>query len=110
MWMKSMPIIGKKCGLGPVQTMGKLREEKRLDQLKCKNAQSPSSRPSHKRPKSKERRLQKSLGGKTFRKLWRQEFGLSSKVWVEQNAQPKLPSRGRTVFSLKYSKYISGLL
>jgi hypothetical protein len=35
-----------------------------------------------------------------FRKLWRQEFGLSSKVWVEQNAQPKLPSRGQTFFSL----------
>ena len=30
--------------LGPVHTMAKLREEKRLDQWKCKNAQSLSSR------------------------------------------------------------------
>jgi hypothetical protein len=27
----------------------------------------------------------KRLGGSTFRKLWRQEFGLSSKVWVDPN-------------------------
>ena len=32
---------------GPVQTMAKLRDKKRLDQWKCINAQSPSSRPSH---------------------------------------------------------------
>ena len=38
------------------------------------------------RPKSKGCRLQKSLGGNTFRKLWRQEFSLLSQVWVEQNA------------------------
>jgi hypothetical protein len=44
------------------------------------------------------RRFQKSLGGITFKKLWRQEFGLSSKFWVKQNAQPKLPLRGRTFF------------
>jgi hypothetical protein len=42
----------------------------------------------------------KSLGSSTFSKLWRQEFGLLSKVWVEQNARPKLPSRGRTSFPL----------
>jgi len=60
--------------------MAKLWEEKRLDQWKCRNVQSPSSRPSHQRAKSKGRRLQKSLGGSTSRKLWRQEFGLSSKM------------------------------
>ena len=54
---------------GPFHTMAKFREERRLDQWICINAQSPSSRPSHSRPTSFGRRLQKSLGGSTFRPL-----------------------------------------
>jgi hypothetical protein len=58
------------------------------------NAEMPKGRPlglhTSWRLKSKARRLQKRLGGNTFRKLWRQEFGLSS----------KLLARGRTFFSL----------
>ena len=52
-------VVGENRHLGPVHTLAKLREEKRLDQWKCRIAQSPSSHPSHQRPKSKGRRLQK---------------------------------------------------
>ena len=53
----------------------------------------------------------KEPSGNTFRKLWRQKFGLWSKFWVEQNARPKLPSRGQTSVGrpFKYPKFDSGL-
>jgi hypothetical protein len=43
----SQVSVSLELDLGPVQTMARLWEEKRLDHRKCRNAQSLSSRPSH---------------------------------------------------------------
>ena len=55
-------------------------------------------------PKSKGCRLEKSLGGNTFEKLWRQEFGLSSQVWLSKMLDPNF-RRGRTFFEGPLLKY-----
>ena len=82
--------------LGPVQTMAKLWEEKRLDQWKCRNAQS--------RPLGLHTRGRSPKDVATFLG----SYGAKSLASPGRaNARLKLPSRGRTFFFIRRKRQIS---